>query len=110
MLVIRLARRGRKKQAFFDLVVAEKSKSVTKKFITKIGYFNPLTEGGKGQLTFDQGAVEKYLSSGAQPSQTVARLLYKNGVKLAEKFIEKRFTKPKSVKQASTEETQKNTK
>ena len=107
MLVIRLARRGRKKQAFFDLVVAEKSKSATKKFIVKLGYFNPLSNEGAGQLSFDQLAVDKYLLNGAQPSQTVARLLAKNGLKSADKFIHKRTTKPKKMPTSDTPETDK---
>ncbi len=95
MLVIRLARRGRKKQAFYDLVVAEKSRAVQKRYIAKLGYYNPLTESGKGELVMEKELVEKYIANGAQPSQTVARLLVKNGIKLAEKFIKKRDTKPK---------------
>ena len=95
MLTLRLARHGRKKQAFFKLVAAESSRAVQKKAIKELGYYNPLTEGGKGVFTFDAEAVKKYLSNGAQPSQTVARLLSKNGVKEAEKFINKRVMKPK---------------
>ncbi len=104
MLVIRFARRGRKKQAFFDLVVAEKARAVNKKFIAKLGYFNPLTESGKGLFSFDQELVEKYMNNGAQPSQAVARLLVKNGCKLAEKFIEKRHTTPKKEEPKKEEE------
>jgi len=95
MLIIRLARRGRKKQAFFELVVAEKTQAVKKKFIEKLGTFNPLTNKGEGLFQFNQEAVEKYIKNGAQISQSAARLLAKNGCKLAEKFVEKRVTKPK---------------
>lgn len=95
MLVVRLARRGRKKQPFYDVVVAEKARAVQKKYVKKIGYYNPLTEDGKGQLVVDKDLAEKYISNGAQPSQTAARLLAKYGIKAAEKYIEKRATKPK---------------
>jgi small subunit ribosomal protein S16 len=95
MLIIRLARRGRKKQAFYDLVVAEKSQAVQKKYIAKLGYYNPLTDGGKGAISFEKEALLKYIKNGAKMSQTVARLLAGAGVKEAEKFIEKRATKPK---------------
>ena len=92
MLVIRLARLGKKKQAFYRLVAAEKSRAVQKKYVSSLGYYNPRTENGKGEFVFDKEQVETYLKNGAQPSQTAARLLAKNGVKLAEKFIEKRRT------------------
>jgi len=97
MLIIRFARRGRTNQAFFDLVVAEKSRPVQKKFINKLGYFNPRTDGGTGEFVFDKKAVEKYINHGAQVSQSAARLLAKNGCELAGKFIEQRVTKPKKT-------------
>lgn len=95
MLVIRLARFGKKKQAFFKLVVAEKARAVQKKFIKELGYYNPHTDKGEGKFVFDKELVLKYLKNGAQPSQTVARKLAKEGVKEAEKFIEVRASKPK---------------
>ncbi len=95
MLVIRFARRGRKKAPFYDIVVAEKSRPVKKKFITKLGYFNPLANGGAGELVYDKDMTVKYIGNGAQLSQAAARLLAKDGLKQAEKFIEKRVTKPK---------------
>ncbi len=97
MLIIRFARRGRKGQAFFDLVVAEKSRPVQKKFIEKLGYQNPLTDGGKGEFVFDKDLVEKYINNGAQVSQSAARLLAKNGCELAGKFVEQRVSKPKKT-------------
>lgn len=95
MLVVRLARRGRKKQPFYDIVVAEKARAVQKKYVKKLGYYNPLTEDGKGLLVVDKDLAEKFISNGAQPSDTAARLLSKHGVKSAEKYIAKRVTKPK---------------
>lgn len=95
MLVIRLARFGKKKQAFFKLVVAEKARAVQKKFVKEIGYYNPHTDGGKGEFVFNKEDVVAYIKNGAQPSQTVARKLAAEGIKEAEKFIEKRATKPK---------------
>ena len=97
MLVIRLARLGKKKQAFYRLVAAEKSRAVQKKYVTSLGYYNPRTENGKGEFVFDTKKVETYLKNGAQPSQTVARLLVKNGVKIAEKFIKQRKMVEKKV-------------
>lgn len=95
MLIIRFARIGRKKQAFFKLVVAEKARAVQKKSIAQLGYFNPHADGGKGEFVFDQEKVETYIKNGAQLSQTVARMLVKHGVKAAGKFVKARATKPK---------------
>lgn len=95
MLTLRFARHGRKKQAFFKLVAAESACAVQKKIVKELGYYNPLAEGGKGVFTFDAEAVKKYLSNGAQASETAARLLAKNGVKEAEKFVKKRVMKPR---------------
>ncbi len=100
MLIIRLARRGRKKQAFYDVVVAEKARAVQKRYITKLGYYNPLTENGKGELVIDKDLTTKYIKNGAQVSQTAARLLVKNDIKEAGKFVEERVTKPKKEKVA----------
>ncbi len=104
MLIIRFARRGRKGQAFFDLVVAEKSRPVKKKIVNRLGYLNPHPDGGKGELVFDKELVEKYINNGAQVSQSAARLLAKNGCELAGKFIEQRVTKPKKTEPPKEEE------
>lgn len=95
MLTIRFARSGRKNQSFFKLVVAERSQAVQKKFIEKLGYFNPHTDGGKGELVYDKERVLHFIKNGAQMSQTVARKLSKDGLKEAGKFVEQRVTKPK---------------
>jgi len=95
MLVIRFARRGRNKQAFFHLVVAEKKNAVQKKITEKLGFLNPHAEGGKGEFVFDAEKLKKYITNGAQLSQRVARELSKAGVKEAGKFIKARPTKPK---------------
>lgn len=95
MLIIRFARVGRKNQAYFRLVVAEKSKSAKKKFVEKLGYYNPHTNNGEGEFVFEKDRVVYYISNGAQMSQTAARLLTKAGVKEAGKFVEERASKPK---------------
>ncbi len=102
MLIIRFARHGRKKQAFFKIVAAEKARAVQKKYIAEVGYYNPLADGGKGVCKVDAVAIKKYIANGAQVSQSTARLLVKNGINEAEKFIITRPTKPK--KEASKPE------
>ena len=61
MLTIRFARNGRKKQAFFKIVIAEKARAVQKKCIAELGFFDPLADGGKGLCKVDAAAVKKYI-------------------------------------------------
>ncbi|MCF7812076.1 30S ribosomal protein S16 [Candidatus Gracilibacteria bacterium] len=103
MLTIRFVRQGRRNQSFFHLVVAEKSQAVQKKYIEKIGYYNPHTEKGKGEFVFDEERIKHYLKNGAGMSQAAARILTKNGVKEAGKFIEERVSKPKKTEPPQTE-------
>lgn len=104
MLTLRFARVGKKKNAFFHLVVAEKARAVQKKFVEKIGYYNPHTEGGKGEFVFDKERVLHFIKNGAQVSQTVARKLVKADIKEAGKFIKERPTHPKKEKESPAEE------
>lgn len=104
MLIIRFARRGRHNRAFYDLVVAEKARAVKKKYIEKVGYFDPHTDGGAGNFVFEQEKIEKHISNGAQMSASVAKKLAKAGMKAAEKFVPTRVQKPK--KEAVVEETE----
>ena len=94
MLIIRFARFGRNKTAFFKLVVAEKARAAQKKSIAELGWFNPHAEDGKGEFNVDIEAVKKYIANGAQVSQTAARRLVKVGVQEAGKFVEQRKSKP----------------
>ena len=95
MLTIRFARMGRKKQAFFHLVAADKRRATQKKIVEKLGYYNPHTEGGQGEFVFDADRIKYYIGNGAQVSETVARKLVKEGLKEAGKFVHDRPTKPK---------------
>lgn len=92
MLVIRLQRAGRKKLPFYRVVVAEKSSPVKGKFLERVGHYNPLSN--PKELVLEQDRVKHWITSGAQPSQTVARLLAKEGIKEVEKFIKDIPSKP----------------
>ena len=92
MLVIRLQRAGRRKSPFYRIVVAEKSAPVKGKFIERVGHYNPLSTPKTVVLKSER--IEHWISVGATPSDTVARLAAKNGISAAEKFIKKRVMKP----------------
>jgi small subunit ribosomal protein S16 len=77
---IRLARRGRKKLALYDVIVADSRSPRDGKFIEKIGTYNPISNPATINLD-DQKAFE-WLMKGAQPSDTVKRMLSYRGIML----------------------------
>ncbi|MBA4057771.1 MAG: 30S ribosomal protein S16 [Marivirga sp.] len=78
MVKIRLARRGRKKLAMYDVVVADARAPRDGRFIEKIGTYNPLTVPATIDLN-DEKAF-KWLMNGAQPSDTVKAMLSYRGI------------------------------
>jgi len=100
MLVIRLQRTGRKNSPAYRIVVAEKAEAVKGRYQEIVGHYLPTRE--PVELTFDQDRISHWVGLGARPSDTVARILSKNGMKDLEKFIE-RYAKRRS-KNAPPEE------
>jgi small subunit ribosomal protein S16 len=80
MVRIRLARRGRKKLARFDVVVADARAPRDGRFIEKIGTYNPLTVPATIEL--DEEKAFEWLMKGAQPSDTVRAMLSYRGILL----------------------------
>lgn len=80
MVKIRLARRGRKKLAMFDVVVADARAPRDGRFIEKIGTYNPLTTPASIVLNDDRAF--HWLMNGAQPSDTVKAMLSYRGIML----------------------------
>jgi small subunit ribosomal protein S16 len=79
MVVIRLARAGAKKRPFFHLVVADSRRSRDGRFIERIGFYNPKAPEGRERLRIDNARLTHWKSKGAQPSDTVARLVKQFG-------------------------------
>jgi small subunit ribosomal protein S16 len=75
---IRLARRGRKKLARYDVVVADARAPRDGRFIEKIGTYNPLTNPASIELN-DEKAFQ-WLMNGAQPTDTVKAMLSYRGI------------------------------
>ncbi|CAA7602715.1 30S ribosomal protein S16 [rpsP] [Acididesulfobacillus acetoxydans] len=75
---IRLRRMGAKKQPFYRLVVADSDSARDGRFIEEIGYYDPTKR--PEVLKIDEEKVLKWLTTGAQPSDTVRSLLRKAGV------------------------------
>ena len=75
---IRLARRGRKKLALYDIVVANATSPRDGRFIEKLGTYNPNTN--PATMQFDEDKALKWLLNGAEPTDTVSRMLSYKGV------------------------------
>ncbi|USN95360.1 MAG: 30S ribosomal protein S16 [Candidatus Nomurabacteria bacterium] len=79
MLVIRLQRTGRKGHAQFRVVVQDSRRTPTSgRVVAKIGHYDPHTK----QIVINKEQAQYYLDHGAQPTDRVALLLKKEGVKL----------------------------
>ena len=77
---IRLARRGRKKRAMYDVVVADARAPRDGRFIEKIGTYNPNTD--PATINIDADRAFKWVMDGAQPTDTVRAMLSYRGVML----------------------------
>ena len=75
---IRLRRMGAKKAPFYRIVVADSRYPRDGRFIEEIGYYNPLTE--PAELKIDTEKAKKWISNGAQATDTVKSLLKKNNI------------------------------
>ncbi|MBF0341797.1 MAG: 30S ribosomal protein S16 [Magnetococcales bacterium] len=70
---IRMQRRGCKKRPFYAVVAADSRMPRDGRFLEKLGVFNPLKETDRVSLDMDR--INHWIGVGAQPSDTVARLI-----------------------------------
>jgi len=75
---IRLTRVGATKQPTYRLVVADSRNARDGRSIETIGHYNPRTD--PVEVSIDAEKAKKWLSVGAQPSDTVARLFRNAGI------------------------------
>lgn len=101
MLRIRLTRTGKKKQPSYRIVVAEHSKAVKRQYLELLGQYIPATK--PKFFTINKDRVTYWLSKGAQPSDTMATLLKKEGFADMDKFIGNRELQRKKKKEAKAE-------
>ena len=79
---LRLSRGGSKKRPYYKIVVANSRAPRDGKFLEQVGTYNPLLakdDANRVRLTEDR--VRYWLGVGAQPTDRVARLLDKAGIK-----------------------------
>ena len=75
---IRLRRMGAKKAPFYRIVVADSRYPRDGRFIEEVGFYNPMTN--PAEVKIDAEKAKKWISNGAQPTDTVRDLLKKSGV------------------------------
>ena len=75
---IRLTRMGDKKSPFYRIVVADSRKARDGAYIEKLGTYNPLTN--PAEINLDVENTKKWLSNGAQPTETARNILVKEGI------------------------------
>ena len=75
MVRIRLRRMGAKKKPFYRIVIAHKQSPRDGRFIEIVGTYDPRTQPETVELKTER--VAHWLSNGAQPSESVNRMLRK---------------------------------
>ena len=83
---IRLARHGRKRYAYYHIVVADSRSPRDGKFIERIGSYNPNTNPATINLNFDKALT--WLDKGAQPTDTARAILSYKGVMMKKHLLE----------------------
>jgi small subunit ribosomal protein S16 len=83
---IRLARKGRKKLAFYHIVVADSRSPRDGRYIEKIGSYNPVTNPATIELDFDKALG--WLQNGAVPTDTCRAILSYKGVLIKKHLLE----------------------
>jgi len=75
MLMIRMARFGAKKKPSYRVVVIEKERARDSRSIEVVGLYNPVSSPPVVNLNHER--IQYWIKNGAQPSDTVTRLLKK---------------------------------
>lgn len=75
---IRLRRLGMKKKPFYRVVVADIRSPRDGRFIEEIGYYDPMTE--PATIKIDEEKAKAWLKNGAQPTDTMRKLLKNAGI------------------------------
>lgn len=73
MLMIRMARFGAKKKPSYRVVVIDKERARNSRSVEVVGLYNPVSQPPVVQLNRER--IDYWIKNGAQPSDTVSRLL-----------------------------------
>lgn len=78
MVKMRLKRMGKKKTPFYRIVVADGRMPRDGRFIAELGTYDP--NATESIIKFDEEETKKWLANGAQPTETVSKLLKIAGI------------------------------
>lgn len=78
MVKLRLKRMGQKKAPFYRVIAADARAPRDGRFIEEIGYYDPTKD--PSVIKIDAEKAQKWLNAGAQPTETVAKLLKIAGI------------------------------
>jgi small subunit ribosomal protein S16 len=81
MVVIRLARFGKKHSPRYRITVADSRRWLGGKFIEVIGHYNPTPQGQEKEFSVDMEKVQSWIAKGAQPSERLKSLMRKSQTK-----------------------------
>jgi len=77
---IRLKRFGTKKRPFYRIVVVDSRAPRDGRALDELGMYHPLNSESDAQVRFDEEKVREWLQKGAQPTDTVRKLLNRNNI------------------------------
>ena len=75
MVTIRLQRGGAKKRPFYQVVVADGRFARDRRFIERVGFYNPIASGQADKMVLDLDRIQHWIGQGASVSDRVAKLI-----------------------------------
>ncbi len=78
---LRMTRMGRRHRPFFRINAVESRTPRDGRILEKLGHYDPIEKDSSKQLVLDLERVKFWLEQGAVPSETVAEIIVKQGVK-----------------------------
>ncbi len=100
MVRLRLRRRGRTHDPFYDIVATDARTKRDGKFIERLGYYNPITQPSTINVNHERAVY--WLSVGAQMSQTVRNIFHYDGV-LLRRALQQQGRSPEEIERLIAE-------
>ncbi len=75
MVVIRLARTGRRNLPLYRITVADGKYCRDGRYLANVGWYNPKQDDAAKRVTLDLPTIEEWIKKGAQPSPTVKKII-----------------------------------
>lgn len=106
MLKIKLSRTGKRKQAYFRLLIVEQQKDPWGTYIENVGTYNPRTQ--PSTMNLNEERIKYWISVGAKPTDTVHNILVSAGIlKDKKRNVSKLGKTARDAKKAAEDEAKK---